>query len=269
MYSFSFAQEQPFKSGFRFILKYPDTLFLIQEKSKKVIKQTGYLEKSLEKILAEVDSGYQELTQKKNIDTSKSLVGIIKERNKDSLFIHFWYIKKPKPGAVKVNPEFVNFDDNDSLFVLHISTWRTSARGNYIRDIPYRNTQITGVNFPIRANLADGSIETGFTNAAITVTRIRGKARIYKSDFLEPRFRYWGYGLMFGVGSRKDRNDKEEFSINYGISLTSSIYGVKLMLAGGYENGFKNTSKKASPFIGVGFGLDIYSLVNPEIKNKE
>jgi len=196
----------------------------------------------------------------------KALIGIIKERNEDSLFILFWPFKK---DAINKGPGFVNPDDEDSLFVLKINKWDKSAARHLIKDIPYANTQITAVNFPIRVNLSDGSVETGFTNAAISVTRIRGQARIYKSALLEPRYRYWGYGFMFGVGSRKDMNDKDEFSINYGLSFIGSMYGVKLIVAAGLENGFKTTSKKLAPFVGLGFGLDIYSVVNPEIKKKE
>jgi len=72
----SYAQEQPFRTGFRFspfLINTPnkDSLFLIQERSKKVISQLGYLEKSLEKILTETDSAYLLYKHKKNPEDAK------------------------------------------------------------------------------------------------------------------------------------------------------------------------------------------------------
>ncbi len=226
----------------------------------------GYLKRSGDTIMLKVDSAYNDYVHQKNYKT-KSLKGIVQERNEDSLFIKFFPFTK---DLVKANPAYVNSSDEDGLYVLKINDWKISGRSNKVKDIPYRNTQVTAVNFPLRINLSDGTIEAGLSNVAVSVTRIRGLARIYKSSELyETRYRYWGYGLMVGMGSRKNSNDKDEFAINYGLSLIGSIYGVKLIVASGLENGFKSTSKKASFFIGFGFGVDIYSLVNPEIKKKE
>jgi hypothetical protein len=238
------------------IKKNNDSLFAIRETSKKVISKIGYLEKSGENILLEIDSAYTELAYIENFGNKKRLVGLIKHQNKDSLFIQF------KQTADEIDKE-------DSLYILKITKWRTSRYSNKYYDIPYQNNQFTVVNFPIRINLKDGTVETSFINAAINVARIFGKARVYKSNFLEPRYRYWGVGIMFGVGAREDTSAKNEMSAIIGGTLIGSIYGVKLITAIGWETGFKSTSKQGSLTFGIGFGLDIFSVLSPAIKKKD
>jgi len=265
-----YAQEQPFKSGFRFkpklINNSGDSLFLIHDTSKTVITQVGYMERSGEKILKQEDSAYKEYKHKKNHNDKKPLIGIINERNEDSLFIQFWHFSR---DSVSDKASFVNSADEDSFFVFKITKWKRSLQRNLYRDIPYQNNQFTAVTFPVRINFSDGTVETAFTNATISISRIFGKARIYKSSFLEPRYRYLGLGVMFGVGAREDMNAKNEFSVIYGFSAIGSIYGIKLVVASGWESGFKSTSKKTALFMGIGFGLDIFSVLDPEIKKKE
>jgi len=257
------AQEQPFKNGFIFrpgiITNTKDSLFLLREDSKKVVSKIGYLEKSGENILLETDSAYIEFVHVKDlssISAIKPVVGLIKHQNKDSLFIQF------KQVADSVDKE-------DSLYVLKITDWRKSRKGTKHYDIPYRNNQFTIVNFPFRVNLKDGTVETAFVNAAVNIARIFGKARVYKSSFYEPRYRYCGAGIMFGVGAREDTSAKNEVSVVIGGTFVGSIYGIKLITALGWETGLKSTSKKGSLSFGIGFGLDIFSILSPEIKKKD
>lgn len=263
------AQEQSFKNGFRFsrnlINNNQDSLFQMKDTTVTVLKEIGYLQNSGEKIMSRSDSTYTIYMYKRKFGRRAKLKGIIKEINEDSLFIKFFPFTK---DPAKDSAGYVNSRNEKSDFVLKMNRWHTSIWKNQYKDIPYKSFQITAANFPLRVNLSDGTLETGFTNVAVSISRVHGQARIYKSEFMKPRFRSWGHGGIIGIGSRKDINDKEELSINYGVSFIASIYGVKFLVAAGVENGFKSTSKKASGFIGFGFGLDIYELVSPEIKKK-
>lgn len=53
----------------------------------------------------------------------------------------------------------------------------------------------------------------------------------------------WFYHWYLG---RKNTLDKDEFSVNYGLSFIGSKYGIKLIAAAGCGNGFKSTSGKSS-----------------------
>lgn len=239
--------------------------------SARRVSVTGYHEKSGERILLDYDSAFKTDVQKQIY--GKPLRGLITERNEDTISILIFPIRndsvKNKLDPVRGNDTYVNSLDSGKTFYLKINKWKKTWQHHYVKDIPYRNKQFMALNFPIRLNLGDGTVETAFTNAAISLVSIYGKARIYKSDYLEPRYRYWGWGGMFGVGARENENAKNEFSVIGGVTLTGSIYGIKLVLASGLESGLSSNSKKASLFLGIGFGVDIYQLIDPEIHKKE
>lgn len=264
------AQEQPFRSGFLINKKLANNstnqFFILKEKSDVV--EVGYLERTGERILVKTMISDTANRIKKEISGEDPLRGVIKERNGDTLFINFWRFNK---DYLKNDNSYVNSNDSAETFILVINKWERSRRGNQIIDIPYRNRQFIAANYPVRVNPVDGRVQSGLENASISYMLVFGKARIYKSDFIEPRCRFWGFGPMLGVGTRtrEDDDDKEDITMTGGLSITGSMYGVKLLVALGAERGFNKKSNKITPFIGFGFGIDIYSVVNPEIKRKE
>ncbi len=276
----SSGQEQPFKSGFIFkaaLLKDPGNQFFIVEEVESSQKIQIYpISDPLGKDSSD-GKMFTTVTIKSIMPRSfdlnnfsyNSLRGIIKERNGDTLFFNLWPLKNLNSSDENLYPS-VKKEEETKTYALVIGNWHTTGREYQVKDIPFRNRQFIAANFPVRVNPKNGEVKSGFTNASISYNWIFGHARIYRSNFIEPRIRSWGIGPMIGVGTRtRDDDEKEDITATGGFSIIGSMYGVKLLLAAGFERGFNSHSRNFTPFIGFGFGIDIYSLVDPEIKRKE
>ncbi|MFD2585034.1 hypothetical protein ACFSR6_21230 [Pedobacter vanadiisoli] len=241
------AQENVFRSGFVFKKKYIDnTNISIYKISEETDRTTGKLTKKFEK---------KEIYNK--------LIGVIKERNKDSLFVHFWDITK----NVSSTNNIITSEDNGSDYVIEVKKWN----GNRSHlDLPYRFVQLMATNIPFRVLTKSGNLESEFLNANVSLVWVKGKTRLFKSEFVEPRNRYWALGPYFGLTAIDGSDtEKKQFGLNYGVNVMAGIQGINIIAAYGFQNGFKSDTKSIQPYFGFGIGFKLLEAFSPQIKNKD
>ncbi|MBX7240357.1 MAG: hypothetical protein K1X92_01315 [Bacteroidia bacterium] len=212
---------------------------------------------------------------------SEKLIGVIKNRNEDTLFIKFWDIKdtafiksKKIADPHKGLNTIVNSDDNGEDFYFVIRNWDlTSCKRYKYLDIPYRMQQLTATNLPFRILLfgeKNGTVETDFLNANVSYMWVYGHTRIYESEFVKPKNRYIAQGPYMGLSAIDNKTqDRTEFGLNYGWSVAFGMQSWNLILGAGLQNGFSNETKKIQPYVGFGIGFDLIETFSPEVENKE
>jgi hypothetical protein len=190
-------------------------------------------------------------------------------RNGDTLFINFWDIQKPDPKASI--SQFVNIDDNGKDFAFVITKWQTSPffKGEFF-DVPFRFRQFMATNLPFRILTKSGDLESDFLNANVAYMYVAGHTRLFKSQFIENRNRYFAYGPYLGLSSIDNGvSGKKEFGINYGANAAIGLQGFNITVAYGFQQGFKEGTKDVQPYIGLGIGFKLLETFTPEIKKKE
>jgi hypothetical protein len=210
---------------------------------------------------------------------AKKLKGIIKWRDKHRLLIRFWDIQNENSkDKYKGNDSIVNSDDNkkDFVYVIDTTKWKRSVKffgllpSNKCFDIPFRFNQFMATSIPFRIMLDSGDNQASFLNANMAYLFVFGSTRIYESEFVMPRNRYWAIGPYLGLSSLENPvTDKEEFALTYGANVVGSIHGLNLTVAFGGQNGFKNETNEVKYYIGFGIGFKLFETYTPEIKNKD
>jgi len=193
----------------------------------------------------------------------RKLIGTVKERHKDSLFINLWDITKD----VSSGKNIITSKDNGSDYVIEIAKW-SGIKPHF--DLPYRFVQLMATNIPFRVLTKSGNLESEFLNANVSSVWVRGKTRIFKSEFVVPRNRYWAFGPYFGLTSIDGSEpEKKQFGLNYGVNIMFGIQGINIIGAYGFQNGFKADTKSLQPYFGFGIGFKLLDAFSPEIKNKD
>lgn len=194
------------------------------------------------------------------------LKGVVKERNRDTLFVKFWNITQDAVLSQKTN--IITSAENDKDFAYVIKTWK--GRKPHF-DLPYKYGQLLATNIPFRILTKSGNVESDFLNANASYVFVWGKTRVFKSEFVENRNSYFAIGPFVGLSSIDNPIDdkKKEFGLNYGVNLVGGFRGLNLIVAYGFQNGFKTETKKNQPYLGFGIGFNLLETFSPEIKNKE
>lgn len=197
------------------------------------------------------------------------LKGIIVSRNKDTLFIKFWPIDTAREAAsLRANTLIINSNLNDSDFVYVMS--RYNWINNKFIDLPFRSLQLTATNLPFRVLASDGNLETDFLNANVAFIKIFGHTRMYKSEFVKFRNRYYGIGPYIGLTAIENMaSGDKDWGLNYGLTNLFSFQNLNVTAAIGGQNGFNNNTKEAKLYFGFGIGFKLVEIFTPEIKNKD
>jgi len=185
---------------------------------------------------------------------------------RDTLFIRLWPNDIPTDTG---HPTNLSESDNYSKFIILVDeNSYPTVRGYKGFDLPFTSWQLFAVNIPLRFNLKDGTVGSEFINANISFSRIWGRTRIFKSEFIKPRNLYGGAGIFAGFGGIKNSKDEDEVGINYGFNTIFSIYNINLIGTIGLETGLSKYGV-TNPFAGVGIGFDLFSITGTDPKNEE
>lgn len=244
-------------------------LYLVEKQKGKIPDTTGSFILGEQKIFITKEKNQDDRYVLKSI--AGKLKGIIKERSGDTLFIKFWDITN-ESDSFKTTGNFVNENNNgkDFIFIIDSMKYDTSiwAKGKFL-DIPFRFNQFMATNLPFRVLTKSGNLESDFLNANIAYQFVSGSTRIFDSEFVEPRNRYFAYGPYLGLSSIDNPDtQKKEFGLNYGINAVVSKQGLNIIIAYGFQNGFKTGTKEVQPYLGFGIGFELVETFNPEIKTK-
>ncbi|WBX96048.1 hypothetical protein [Chryseobacterium gambrini] len=258
------------KTKFYFLIIISMITFNIKAQEQIVLFENGYLFRNNTFDTLQIFDKKSKNFEKRIILTR--LKGTIKKRDGDTLFIKFWnisndvgieYNKKMKNGQIK----YIDRTDNGKNYI-YILKGEETSKSHF--DIPYRFSQLMATNIPFRVLLKSGTLESDFLNANATFVWVRGTSRIFKSEFVEQRNRYLAYGPFLGLSSIDNPvTDKKEFGLNYGVNLMGGIQGLNIVVALGFQNGFKQETKNIQPYLGFGIGFKLFETFSPEIKNKE
>lgn len=274
LFSMSVVAQQDFRYGYLFKkskLQDGGKWFLVGDTSKTILDTIGGFKFSSDSILITKKVKIQKQTRTSKLMATESLKGIITERNQDTLFIKFWDITG-KNDSWKGNAKYINSTDNgeDYMYVIDSTGWKSRKRGGRYFDLPFRFQQFTATSLPFRVLTKTGTLESDFLNANVAYLLFGGRTRIYKSEFVNPRNRYWGGGIYAGLSSIDNtETSKKEFGLNYGANIVFAFQNLNLIAAYGFQNGFKTATKEIQPYIGFGIGFKLVETFTPEIKNKE
>lgn len=213
------------------------------------------------------------------IDTSQQrviknkLIGVVKERNEDTLSIVFWpLIDDEGLGQTVQGIKIIDSTDNKKKFYFLVKDGWKGKRRHF--DVPYRFSQLIATNIPFRVFIGGskpGNVESEFLNANVSYVLVKGSLRIYESDLVAPRPRYWAFGPYLGLTAitNPDKTDRKEFGVNGGINLVAGTQGVNAVIALGAQSGFTRATNDMQWYFGLGIGFKIFELFSPEIKNKK
>lgn len=249
------------------------TFYLLKEKKSMKDSVMGVFTLSDNKV-------YQikkKLEIKKTIGIKKQLYtargwgkGIISKKSEDSIFIRFWKIKDNSINTnINADTTFINNSNtgDKKKYVFVIDTTKYTARSF---DIPFRFWQFMATSIPFRAFSETGKLEGDFLNANATFVKVSGHTRFYRSTFVKPRNRYFAYGPFLGLSTIENPITKEdEFGINYGVNCIFAVHGLNIIVAYGFENGFKTETNDINGYLGFGIGFKLFETFNPEIKTGE
>lgn len=269
------AQEMAYKFGYIFkssLLSKDRKLFLIKKIPKNVKDTIGIFFNP-----SGANQTYITKDYSIKVDTFPTkliafkLKGSIVARNEDSIFIKFWDITND-PSIYQDNDSFVNSANNGKDFVYKIDSagWKESSffRGKFF-DFPFRFTQFMATSLPFRVLTKSGNLESDFLNANIAYLAVAGHTRIFKSEFVKPRNRYFAFGPYLGLSSINNPvTTKKEFGLNYGLSIVCALQGFNITVAYGFQNGFQKETKEVQPYMGFGIGFKLLETFAPEIKSK-
>lgn len=201
------------------------------------------------------------------------LTGVIKERSEDTLFITFWrLIDNVGVGEMVQGIKVVDSADNKKEFYFLMKDRWKGTKHHF--DVPYRLDQLIATNIPFRVFIGGskpGNVESEFLNANVAYVRVKGATRIFESELVAPRPRYWAWGPYLGLTAitNPENTDKKEFGMNGGINLIGGIQGINGVVAFGAQSGFTRATNDVQWYFGFGIGFKIFELFSPEIKNKK
>lgn len=146
--------------------------------------------------------------------------------------------------------------------------------GKHHFDVPYRFSQLMATNIPFRVFIGGskpGNVESEFLNANVSLVCVKGATRIFESELVAARPRYWAWGPYLGLTAitNPENTDRKEFGMNGGINLIGGIQGVNAVVALGAQSGFTKATNDVQWYFGFGVGFKIFELFSPEIKNKK
>jgi hypothetical protein len=269
------GQTMAYKFGYLFkqkrMLNGQGKLFLVKPLKKKTTQTVGYFGNApVTVIKKDVIITSDTLIERSFL---KQLRGIVSSQsaNGDTLFIKFWKFKKDN---LKGDRLFVNSDDEDAGFAYVIDSLQGWKQGwlhaGKTFDVPFRYRQFLATNIPFRILQKSGKLESDFLNANIAFMSVSGATRVYKSDFLSARNRYFAYGPYVGLSAIDNPlTTRKEFGLNYGLSGMIGIQGFNIICAYGFQNGFNEGTKGIQPYIGLGIGFKLMDTFAPDIKRKE
>jgi hypothetical protein len=270
------GQDMAYNFGYLFKSSRLDSsgkLYLLKDSSLQIIEKIGEFT---------LNGNTTSITNKKTIKSSqlfrkrilRQLKGTITQRNKDSVFIKFWNITDNSP--FKARPDYSNFvnqtgNGEDFVYAIDSGGWKTArlSKGK-VFDFPFRFQQITATNLPFRVLTKTGDLESDFLNANASYLFVSGSTRIFKSEFIKPRNRYFAWGPYLGLSSIDNpQTSNKEFGLNYGLNGVFGFQAFNFTTAFGFQNGFKTDTKQLQPYIGFGIGFKLLETFSPEIKNKD
>lgn len=200
---------------------------------------------------------------------NNKLRGIISSRNDDTLFIKFWKFSKDSFKGSKI---YVNSaDEGRYAFKINSSSWKKTCITNSLYfTIPFRVDQLMATNLPFRVLINSNRLESDFLNANASFQFIYGKVRIYQSEFMKPRVRFFSWGPYLGLSAIDNPATlQKEFGVNFGLNIMYSIHGLNFILANGVQKGFKYGTNSYEPYLGFGIGFKLVEIFSPEIKTSD
>lgn len=193
-------------------------------------------------------------------------VGTIKiNESHDTLFLEPWYSVEVNPAKQMKRKDGTELSINNDIKYCFAIDWKKNTKIK----IPFYYSQFAVTSLPFRFNLKDKKFSSDFLNANVAYLFIWGKTKFYKSKFLEPRSDYWGIGPYIGASTISDDSEEKKpdvFGFNYGINVVKSIQNINLSFAMGAESGFTTKKNAFIPYWGIGLGIKLIELYEPENK---